>query len=177
LVQSGLLAPEEAQEAHVRNVLHRYLGCAEGNSPAECRSFRPHGDDHLVLATDGVWGLLEEDDLLDACWRHPEPQACADDLVERALARGSRDNVTCVVAAFEPVHIDPEWLAWNDGTVARLARAICADKDFERMPVLADALEEAGCTNRAVLDHCRGPGRHAPGCWAVDLLLGNVVRS
>jgi hypothetical protein len=43
---------------------------------------------------------------------------------------------------------------------------------FDRLPVLADALEEAGCTNADILDHLRGPGPHARGCWAVDLLLG-----
>ena len=40
------------------------------------------------------------------------------------------------------------------------------------MPILADALEDAGCTNQDILNHCRGGGEHVRGCWVVDLLLG-----
>jgi hypothetical protein len=67
--------------------------------------------------------------------------------------------------------IDPGWLTWNDHTVARLARTICDDSDFKLLPVLADALEESGCTEVDLLGHCRGPGMHVKGCWALDLLL------
>jgi hypothetical protein len=63
-------------------------------------------------------------------------------------------------------------LAWKDGTVVRMARTIYDNHFFEDMPILADALEESGCTNADVLNHCRGPGPHARGCWVVDLLLG-----
>ena len=56
--------------------------------------------------------------------------------------------------------------------VCQLAEAIYADRAFERLPILADALEEAGCTVAAILEHCRGPGPHVRGCWVVDLLLG-----
>jgi hypothetical protein len=73
---------------------------------------------------------------------------------------------------FRPVTIDPAWLEWNDGTVAKLAQAIYDERAFERLPVLADALEDAGCADADFLTHCRGPGEHARGCWVVDLLLG-----
>ena len=73
---------------------------------------------------------------------------------------------------FRPVAINPAWLAWNDGTVPRVAQAIYDERAFDRMPVLADALEDAGCADRAILDHCRQPGVHVRGCWVVDLLLG-----
>jgi hypothetical protein len=43
---------------------------------------------------------------------------------------------------------------------------------FADLPILADALEDAGCTEAAVLAHCRGGGEHVRGCWAVDLLTG-----
>ena len=65
-----------------------------------------------------------------------------------------------------------EWLTWQDGTVARLARVIHQERAFERLPILADALEEAGCSDEQLLDHLRQPRRHARGCWALDLLLG-----
>ena len=68
--------------------------------------------------------------------------------------------------------VDPSWLTWNDGTVPKIAHAIYDNRDFDRMPVLADALEDAGCDNADILNHCRGPNVHVRGCWVVDLLLG-----
>jgi hypothetical protein len=73
---------------------------------------------------------------------------------------------------FRAVAIDTTWLAWDGGTVRKLAQAIYDERAFERLPVLADALEEAGCADSAVLSHCRQPGEHVRGCWVVDLLLG-----
>lgn len=70
---------------------------------------------------------------------------------------------------FRPVTISP---AWQTANLVSLAEAICADRAFDRMPILADALEDAGCTNAEILVHCRGPGPHVRGCWVVDLLLG-----
>jgi hypothetical protein len=55
--------------------------------------------------------------------------------------------------------------------VCKLAQGIYEDRAFDRLPVLADALEDAGCT-AAILDHLRGPGPHVRGCFAVDLILG-----
>jgi hypothetical protein len=75
---------------------------------------------------------------------------------------------------FRPVDVDPAWLTWNGSTVVQLARAIYDDRRFEDLPILADALEEAGCTDAALLDHCRQPGEHVPGCWVLDLLLGKA---
>ena len=56
--------------------------------------------------------------------------------------------------------------------MVQIAQAIYDDRAFDRMPILADALEDAGCTDRAILDHCRSEGPHVRGCWVVDLLLG-----
>jgi hypothetical protein len=72
---------------------------------------------------------------------------------------------------FRPVPVDPSWLTWNDGTIPRLAQTIYHERRFADLPVLADALEEAGCTNADFLDHCRRPGVHVRGCWVIDLLL------
>jgi hypothetical protein len=66
--------------------------------------------------------------------------------------------------------IDPSWLTWNDCIVKCLAEGIYDERAFERMPVLGDALEEAGCVDQEVLAHLRSPGPHARGCWVVDLL-------
>jgi hypothetical protein len=73
---------------------------------------------------------------------------------------------------FRPPGVDPVWFRAAGGAVPRLARAIDAEAAFARLPILADALEEAGCDHADVLTHCRQPGEHVRGCWVVDLLLG-----
>jgi hypothetical protein len=73
---------------------------------------------------------------------------------------------------FGPVAIDTAWLAWHDGVIPRLAQAVYDERAFERLPILADALEEVGCADPTILGHLRGPGPHVRGCWVVDLLLG-----
>jgi hypothetical protein len=77
------------------------------------------------------------------------------------------------------VAVGDGWLAWGSGTVRRLAGAAYEERelpggtlDTTRLAVLADALEEAGCTDPMLLGHLRGPGPHPRGCWAVDLILG-----
>jgi len=56
--------------------------------------------------------------------------------------------------------------------VVALARAIYDEKVFERMPILADALMDAGCEDEAIVGHCRGENSHVRGCWVLDLVLG-----
>lgn len=73
---------------------------------------------------------------------------------------------------FRPSTIDPTWLTWNNGTVAKIAHTIYDDRRFDIMPILGDALEDAGCVDGQILGHCRGPGPHVRGCWAVDIILG-----
>jgi hypothetical protein len=63
-------------------------------------------------------------------------------------------------------------LAWCDWTPLKIAQVIYDDRAFDRLPLLADALEDAGCTDADILSHCRTPGDHVRGCWVVDLLLG-----
>ncbi len=75
---------------------------------------------------------------------------------------------------FRPVTVRRRWLAWDGGTVRNMAQGIYEERAFDRLPVLADALEEAGCHDPELLGHLRGPGPHARGCWAVDPLLGKV---
>jgi len=105
--------------------------------------------------------------------------------VERAVLAlawriGLDENKRCCVRLrdsfgplpFRPVTIDPAWLTL---TVKQIAQAIYDERAFERMPILADALEDAGCTDNAdILNHCRQPGEHVKGCWVVDLLLDKM---
>jgi hypothetical protein len=76
---------------------------------------------------------------------------------------------------FRSAPLDPGWLSWNGGAVARLARAAYDERDLPagtldngQLQVLADALEEAGCLDAEILGHLRGPGPHVRGCWVVD---------
>lgn len=73
---------------------------------------------------------------------------------------------------FRPVYVDSPWLAWHASTLLNLAEGIYNNRVFDRLPILADALQEAGCTNSSILAHCWLPGPHVRGCWVVDLILG-----
>lgn len=64
----------------------------------------------------------------------------------------------------------PNMFGWLTPAVVALVRGIDADPALDRLPVLADALEQAGCDDTAFLDHCRGPGEHVRGCWVVHWL-------
>jgi hypothetical protein len=75
---------------------------------------------------------------------------------------------------FRPVIIDPRWRRWWSGIVVQLAEGIYEDRTFDTMPVLGDALEEAGCTDEEILKHCRHDDGHARGCWVLDALLGKT---
>lgn len=72
---------------------------------------------------------------------------------------------------FQAPSFDPNWRSWAGGTVERIAQAIYDEKRFDNIPVLADALEEAGCDDAAILSHCREGGKHTLGCWVLDLVL------
>ena len=75
---------------------------------------------------------------------------------------------------FHPAALAPAWLTWHDGLLVSMARQMYDSRDFGDMPVLADALEEAGCDDADILAHCRQPGPHVRGCWVADLLLGKA---
>jgi PPM family protein phosphatase len=102
LHQSGTLSAEEARTSPWQHVLYRFLGCAEMATGADVHPFTPQAGDRLLLASDGLTNHLTEEDLREGPRRFPDPQAWADALVPLALERGSRDNVTCVVVAFDP---------------------------------------------------------------------------
>jgi hypothetical protein len=90
-----------------------------------------------------------------------------------AAERIQTDILRCVFGdLFRAATIAPSVLAWNDGTVRKVAQCLYADRAFDQLLILADALEEAGCTDAAILDHLRSSGPHVRGCWAIDLILG-----
>src|SRR5262249_13726632 len=82
------------------------------------------------------------------------------------------DLVRCVFGnPFRPVAVDAAWLT---STVVALAKQMYESRDFSPMPILADALQDAGCDGEDILSHCRVPGPHVRGCWVVDLVLGKA---
>jgi hypothetical protein len=72
---------------------------------------------------------------------------------------------------FRPVALDPRW---RTADALGLARGIYEDRAFDRMPLLADALMDAGCDDEQIISHCHSPGPHIRGCWVVDLVLGKT---
>ena len=72
---------------------------------------------------------------------------------------------------FRPVSFNPSWAT---PTATALAARMYESRDFGALPILADALQDAGCEHPDVLDHCRNDPVHVRGCWVVDLLLGKM---
>lgn len=89
---------------------------------------------------------------------------------DRFLRAVSLPLLRCVFGnPFRPVAFDPRW---RTADTVGLARGIYEDRAFDRLPLLADALMDAGCADEQVIGHCRGDGPHVRGCWVVDLVLG-----
>jgi hypothetical protein len=90
---------------------------------------------------------------------------------QHLLQREQCDWLKCLFPnPFRPVTFAPEW---RTDTAIALARTMYEAREFGAMPILADALQDAGCDNDDILNHCRAPGAHVRGCWVCDLVLGN----
>jgi hypothetical protein len=95
--------------------------------------------------------------------REVVPNSAAEAAAQCGLVRDIFGN------PFRSVSIDA---TWRTSKVVVLAQEIYDNRAFDRLPALADALAEGGCTDDDILAHCRGPGPHVKGCWALDLILG-----
>jgi len=97
--------------------------------------------------------------------------------LNRAAQRGIALNMVALLRdivgnPFRPVVFSPEW---RTSTAVAIARGMYESRDFSPMPILADALQDAGCYNDDVLNHCRDPQQvHVRGCWVVDHVLGKT---
>ena len=154
-------------EAHLVAWVERAEQLADGQITAaeltvEGRS-RPAGGD-ASLAT------LSDDDLnqvWDACVVHSDDDEGLDHTDSRVVAR--LRVLEDLVGPAGPV-LSPAWLT---DTAVSLARGMYESRDFSAMPILADALQDAGCDNADILTHCRDANQpHVRGCWVVDLVLG-----
>jgi hypothetical protein len=88
---------------------------------------------------------------------------------ERELAITAQQVREIAGNPFWPAALEPHWRTRD---LVAMAELIAEEQAFDRLPILADALEEAGCTNADLLDHLRSPVPHLRGCWALDLILG-----
>jgi hypothetical protein len=124
-----------------------------------------------------VWSTAEasagRDPLYDLSGRNDQDENSYADELE---AQASLIHEICGLLHFRPISIHPSWL---NPTVSNLAHAAYEERimpsgelEPDRLAVLSDALEEAGCDDADILDHLRGPGPHVRGCWALDLVLG-----
>jgi hypothetical protein len=92
---------------------------------------------------------------------------------EQPAAGRMADALRCLYGnPFRPTQVDPAWLSWNGGTVPKLAAMIRDEGRWADLPILADALEEAGCSDGGILGHCRSGGEHWPGCWVLETIAG-----
>jgi hypothetical protein len=130
---------------------HSLRPCAEAWAAAPAAA-------HRVCGTMHDWKVQN-----DADW---QDKVKAETARQAALLREVVGNPFRVSVA------EATWLTWNDATVRRLGEAIYDEKRWEDVPILADALQDAGCCDEAILGHFRGDGPHVRGCWAVDLILG-----
>jgi hypothetical protein len=126
---------------------------------AKASSGGPHNIFHFAsglsrLAPERITPLLRQ-------WVHEFPVPSDKQLA--ALIRDIFGN------PLRPFTFDSSWLT---STVLTLAQQMYNTRDFSALPILADAVQDAGCENEDILNHCRQPGDHVRGCWCMDLLLG-----
>jgi hypothetical protein len=148
------------------------LATGEEMDAADAESDAVVGKQGTSAASAAMWCAAHDRDDYGPCvaWvvRHLRGQFYNEPalLPDAALAGVLR----CLFNPFGPASLDPAWLTAD---VRALARGIDQGRKFEEMPVLGDALEDAGCTDQGVLEHCR-EGDHARGCWLLDLVLGRA---
>jgi hypothetical protein len=142
---------------------------------ADAAGYACRGADSVLDAADPAahevaWAAASEEEQLSGGYLHNAAAVAAMEAERAAQCCLLRDLLGPQV--YRPLAIHPAWAASNGGTVRKLAQAIYDDRRFGDLPILADALEEAGCNNVHILTHCRSGGDHVRGCWVVDLLLG-----
>jgi hypothetical protein len=113
-------------------------------------------------------------DVIAACWRATDSQSIR---LPGGQASRRSEEARWQAMAFRDVCgnllLSISFAAdWRTDRALAVAQPMYASRDFSAMPVLADALQDAGCDNADILNHCLDPGAHVCGCWVVDLVLG-----
>jgi hypothetical protein len=143
---NGLATEEELRSARLQ-------------ATAAWKPLNDHDLSTIAMQAEECCDLSAADAAAFAVGREPFPGPAA----QAALLRDLVGN------PFRPVALDRRYVT---PAVVALARAAYEERAFDRLPILADALEEAGVTDAQLLGHLRGPGPHALGCWALDAILG-----
>jgi len=158
-------AAEETTEAQVWN--DWTAGAEAAGQSLALRTAQVVAWAKTVAEEQGLWGVLARSNdpaVDDLATQGPDEE----ELFQCDLLRDLFGQL------FQPAHVDPTWTSWQGGIIATMAQVIHDERRFGDLPILADALEDAGCDNEALLAHCRLPGPHVRGCWAVDALLGRA---
>jgi hypothetical protein len=149
----------------------------------DCLDLHPFSEDQAIAAYLSAAANVDEIDLetdateqdgvaLHAAGYAIDKSLSESDLPQAISQTGRRQGILLreiVGNPFRPVSFSPEW---RTSTAVALATQMYESGDFITMPILADALQDAGCDSDDILDHCRQPGTHVRGCWVVDLVLG-----
>jgi hypothetical protein len=138
-------------------------GAVKSATALDCASWRASTNCYLLAAKEA------EDAAADAIDGDGKAAAMAK-FEERVRERTAQVAMLRDIVGnpFRPVSFLPEW---RTSTVISLATGIYQDRAFDRMPILADALQDAGCDNEDIFNHCRSETVHTRGCWVCDLLL------
>jgi hypothetical protein len=168
------LVGQKALKAARRNA---FAASKSPSAPASCRTY-PTAAEHAGIVALNVC----MDTKHQSHWEMANATAgCANSLVFHAQGdtagwadrRIQCDMLRCIFGdSFSPVVFEASWLTWHSGVVRTLAQSVYDDRAFDLLPILADALEEAGCCDTMILAHCRQRREHRRGCWVVDLILG-----
>jgi hypothetical protein len=101
--------------------------------------------------------------------RSKAARAADDGIAER---RWQCELLRCLFGArFHSGKMPPACLEWGRGLAVEMARMIAQERRWQDMPVLADVLEDAGCSSELILAHCRSGQEHVDGCWVLETLL------
>jgi hypothetical protein len=189
LVHPNSRAAVEVSERVAEGISSRDMLAPIYRAAWEVLPLEPYSDLHVTAARaagrtvqDQAYeaAILTKNEVVELCAEMEEAKVTSENEKYRVYWIGKAQGETLLASClrdvcgnpFRPRSIEPCWLAWGDGTVVKLAKAIYDDRAFGRLPVLADTLEDAGCRDADILGHCRGPGPHVRGCWVVDLLTG-----
>jgi len=153
-------AAEEAAERNLTPVKYEWAAY-EAVSPVSpaLRAARAAAWAWTVAREQGLWRGDHDREIDEPSFASEESRQC--ELLRDLLGH-----------LFTPVSIHPSCLRWQDGLVGKMAQVIAEEQRFEDLPILADALADAGCDEPVLLEHCRVPRLHTRGCWVLDMLRG-----
>ncbi|MFO0798304.1 MAG: hypothetical protein U0804_12575 [Gemmataceae bacterium] len=160
LFADGRITPHRLHEAWIAVRHPKWFATGSGGRAVRAACSPPGTDPCAHVAADAVEAAVGKFDPRELPVLR-EKERC----VQAALVRDIFGNPS------RPISFPPEW---RTEAVVALARGIYEERAFDRMPALADALEDAGCSDEVVLSHCRRGGTHVRGCWLVDEVLQRV---